>query len=259
MNYKAIFIDIDGTLVPLDNKAHISPGEMLNFFSKKGLRAAFVTGRGLYYVQFLLKEFQALLNNYFILYDGALIINPHTNHVLFSNPIEAHTVQKLLQRFESIKSKIYINKKDAIYSEHNSLSEGSSLFPFWKPFSDAENTFQIYIRDVPEEQKQFVEEILDEAHVEYYSFPSARNGASYMVSQNGVNKASAIEVFLEKNQIREEETIVVGDGINDLPMFNLKAYKIAAYDALDEVKKKADLVLKREETLKDVFADLYEI
>lgn len=254
MKYKAIFIDIDGTLVTLDNSKKEEPGEVLQFFLQKGLLAAFVTGRGLYYVADLLKNHISVLDNYFILYDGALVINPHNGHMLHSNPLNADVVQYVCEQLASITSNVYLNKLDAVYSKHNQLSKQSSLSLFWKELDDYSRTYQVYVRDVKNEERVAVEFILAAADLSFYSFPSLRGGFSYIAHHKDSDKARAVRVFLKEQNLKEEEVIIVGDGINDLPLFNLGVYKIAAHSALPQVKEKADFVMKEGQTILQVIS-----
>jgi len=57
------------------------------------------------------------------------------------------------------------------------------------------------------------------------------------------DKASLLKTYLAENEIPAEETIYVGNDVNDLPCFPLVACAIAVADAHPEVSRKADHVL----------------
>ncbi len=57
------------------------------------------------------------------------------------------------------------------------------------------------------------------------------------------DKASLLKTYLAENAISAEETIYVGNDVNDLPCFPLVACAVAVADAHPEVKRKADQVL----------------
>jgi len=59
------------------------------------------------------------------------------------------------------------------------------------------------------------------------------------------DKASILKTYLEKEAIPAEETIYVGNDVNDLPCFPLVACAIAVADAHPDVKRKADQILTR--------------
>ena len=54
------------------------------------------------------------------------------------------------------------------------------------------------------------------------------------------NKGNAVKKLLEILNIKKEETIAIGDDINDLSMFEQVGYKVAVSNAIDIVKEKAD-------------------
>ncbi len=57
------------------------------------------------------------------------------------------------------------------------------------------------------------------------------------------DKAGTLKAYLEKEHIPANETIYVGNDVNDLPCFSVAAYAVVVADAHDEVRRKADLVL----------------
>ena len=52
------------------------------------------------------------------------------------------------------------------------------------------------------------------------------------------NKGNAVKKLLEILNIKKEETIAIGDDINDLSMFEQVGYKVAVDNAIDIVKRK---------------------
>lgn len=58
------------------------------------------------------------------------------------------------------------------------------------------------------------------------------------------DKAHALEKVLEYLNVSAKETTVFGDSLNDLGMFKLAGTAVAVGNALDEVKKEADIVLE---------------
>ena len=64
------------------------------------------------------------------------------------------------------------------------------------------------------------------------------------IMPKGVNKAKAIEELSKYLNINLSETIVFGDGLNDIEMFNIKGYKVAMGNAASKIKNLADVVTK---------------
>ncbi len=60
----------------------------------------------------------------------------------------------------------------------------------------------------------------------------------------GCGKDVGIRKVCEILNVKEEEVVVIGDGINDLELFNIKGLKVTVSNADTEVIEKADIVLE---------------
>ena len=57
------------------------------------------------------------------------------------------------------------------------------------------------------------------------------------------NKGEIIRRYLEENAVRKEETLFIGNDLNDLPAFEAAGLRLCPGDAYDAVKQAADFVL----------------
>jgi len=57
------------------------------------------------------------------------------------------------------------------------------------------------------------------------------------------DKAKTLRAFWEKENLSPEETLYVGNDVNDLPCFPLVAYAVVVADAHPDVRRKADHIL----------------
>ena len=57
-----------------------------------------------------------------------------------------------------------------------------------------------------------------------------------------VNKGEAIKKLCKYLNLNTQEGIIFGDGLNDIEMFELDAYKVAMKNAKDKIKEMADFV-----------------
>ena len=62
------------------------------------------------------------------------------------------------------------------------------------------------------------------------------------IMKKGVSKRNAINIVADQLGIKQEEIIVMGDGKNDIPMFEGVGLSVAMENAVDEVKGKADYI-----------------
>ena len=66
-----------------------------------------------------------------------------------------------------------------------------------------------------------------------------------MVVPNGVDKGTGLSRALSKLCVRGSETVCIGDGENDVPMFDVAGLKVALANSVDELKRRADYVASR--------------
>ncbi len=64
------------------------------------------------------------------------------------------------------------------------------------------------------------------------------------IMPKGISKAKAIEELCKYLGIELAQTIVFGDGLNDIEMFNIGGYKVAMGNAANKIKELADVVTK---------------
>lgn len=75
----------------------------------------------------------------------------------------------------------------------------------------------------------------DVAHIEL-------NKDRLMIMPRGVDKGTGLMVMLATLHVSGEETTCIGDGENDLPMFEASGLKVALANSVDSLKQRADLV-----------------
>jgi hydroxymethylpyrimidine pyrophosphatase-like HAD family hydrolase len=63
-----------------------------------------------------------------------------------------------------------------------------------------------------------------------------------MIVPRGVNKGEGLREVLSMLDLKREATACIGDGENDLPMFDLAGVKVALENSVDALKLKADFV-----------------
>ncbi len=61
-------------------------------------------------------------------------------------------------------------------------------------------------------------------------------GFAIHVTERGVNKKTALEIMLRRRGIKPDRVLSCGDGLNDVPMFELTGHSIAVNDRFDGVR-----------------------
>jgi len=95
----------------------------------------------------------------------------------------------------------------------------------------------IYVNGGSQKIKEVLEAVKGLGHAE-------RNRSDVMILPKGVNKANGVLRALEELNF-EGKIYAVGDSENDLSLFEIADVKVAVANALDEVKRVADIVLDK--------------
>lgn len=245
-----VFLDLDETLLSKDGAQREDIHELLMFLSEQKIKPAFSTGRGLYFVNKLLRGRTELMDQLFVLYDGAVVVNPLSKEILHGDPVSEEAVESL-RNSEYAKS-IFFNGLKALYSIENSLESKSSLFEFWRSLDALdEPVYQIYGRNISLDQKDTLIQTLRGLDIDAYAFVYRGDPTRFSLLgvKNGNSKGKALVKVSEKTGVPTSEMMVVGDGINDIPAFEIGAFNVATENAIEELKSKAQIVLPAGQTI----------
>jgi len=112
--------------------------------------------------------------------------------------------------------------------------------------------------------KELLEEIEKEIKI-YFDVETKLMKDSYMpcffltILNPLADKANALKKLEEILNVNKEEVTVFGDSVNDIGMFEYAGKKIAVKNAIDEVKKRADIVLPHTNDEDGVAKYLYQL
>lgn len=106
-------------------------------------------------------------------------------------------------------------------------------------YSDIETGMFIQSKISPEEVKNFLK---PEIHITASSYGGRKDEGSGEFTQNGITKATGIQDMLRYLNIQKKDSIAFGDGPNDLDMLTFADTGIAMGNALEYVKSCSDMV-----------------
>lgn len=236
---KAVFFDIDGTLVSF--KTHQIPDStkhILHELKEKGIYLFVATGRG--------KDGLKVLDG--IDLDGYITLNGQycftkEKEVIYSNTIPAGDIDVLLGElkkktfpcgFTTEQGKVY-NYRDERVEELHRITKNDG-----QPAGDVS-----HVRDVPVYQIQAFVNAEEETELlaKMKHCTSARWYPTFCdISPLGGTKVLGMDLFAERCGFFKDETMAFGDGGNDMEMLKHASISVAMGNGTEELKKCASYV-----------------
>ena len=238
---KAIFFDIDGTLVSF--KTHQVPQETKDAIKRlreNGIKVFVATGRMLKMVDVLNDiEFDG-----YITYNGSCCVDSTKENVIFKSTVPQDELEALAQRLKNdpfpvsfmCRDEMYVNYMDPLVTQVAQVVE--VLPPVVRPVEEIikEDVFQLCIYVDEPKLQQIIDETLPGCvgmrWIELFAD----------VNVKGMNKQFGIDRVLEYFNIPLECAMAFGDGGNDIPMLQHVPYSVAMGNAGDHVKATAKYV-----------------
>jgi len=243
MAIKAVFFDIDGTLVSF--KTHEIPQSTIDAIRevrKKGIKVFIATGRPLPFI-----------NNLGSLeYDGIMSVNGAScitadGKVICNKPVPKDDIERIIADAEkhpipiafAANNKAIVCNIEACREEFNEVFNLLNLqLPESTPFPEALNmeVMQVIAFFNAEEETRIMRDVLKGC--------DANRWHPYFADciAKGTSKATGIDEICSYYGIDIRETMAFGDGGNDIAMLQHAGIGVAMGNASDEVKQYADII-----------------
>ncbi|WNS80652.1 HAD family hydrolase [Domibacillus sp. DTU_2020_1001157_1_SI_ALB_TIR_016] len=260
--YKAIVLDLDGTTLTEFNTVNDTLTDYVAELRQSGMLVFIATGR-------TLKEARDVLPPRFKV-DGIVTANGMSAFLgekqISQHALPPELVQKLalkagewgiyyeihpnegprtaLEKDQAFMTEIATEPKPEAVHENEWLSRQEAVQSKirWTSELHAENAAKIYFfsRDkaVMDGWKAELEQV--KTDIAFTTASSTHHNVE--VTVEGVSKATGVKKLLDRFYLNREEILAVGDGENDLPLFELAGYCVAMKNATDFVKQQADEV-----------------
>ena len=235
---KAVFFDVDGTL--LSHTMHDVPESTKTSIRKlkqKGIKCVAATGRHVMEMEIL--PVKDLDFDGYITLNGQLYLDEKKN-ILSGKPVAGPDKETLLRLFREKEMPVMLVEKDAMYiSFVNAFVEQaqkaiSSDVPQVGSYTG--NEFYQAIAYLEKEKEEELAGQLPGCTIARWN-----RYAVDIISRSGGKTAGIIE-YLDKTGIDRSETMVFGDGDNDIDMLRFAGIGVAMGNAGDHVKAAADYV-----------------
>lgn len=255
-NVKAIFLDMDGTILHKDNQVDTETSEVIKKLRNLGYKVFLATGRAHDEIRYLVPE------NFEV--DGIISSNGTLGVVkeetIFKHSLSITTVKEVIKRAkeESIYYEIFpfgrnrvVLKEDEAWAkslfksatppgnvgESEWASRRESLIDKvdWEDYIPETSFSKIYLFSTDYEKiTNFRNLLMDEQRALQIS---VSNSSRYNVETMAykTDKGTGIKEMIEYFGINQEETLVIGDSDNDRAMFAFGHYTVAMRNARPEI------------------------
>ncbi len=257
---KAVFFDIDGTLLTDSRTVSKSTISAINYLKKKGILVGVATGRD---PRFVLQYMASLGLDIGITYNGQYIFS--REEVIYSSSIDVNTVNQIIHFAQKYHKDLSFGTAKGVVGS-GIMSMGTSNFTYrltrlipdsWAGIINF--VFNRVIRWVhPQEQADLIlynsqpiyqmmllvtekETKQLEEKFENLTFTRSSPYATDIISK-GSSKLSGILILAQKYQLTLDEIIVFGDSNNDYEMLKEIKYSIAMGNGTKKVKQVASYV-----------------
>lgn len=238
MKIKAVFFDVDGTLVS-HTKRNVpeSTKLVMEKLKEKGIKRVLATGRHMSEISILPienMEFDA-----YIMLNGQLCLDS-TGNVILENPITGFDKEYFIKIFNEKSVPIMFVEKDEMYINFINESVEIAQDAISTPLPDVKNytgneIYQVILYADEETENRISKNLVGSKITRWNEY------ALDVISYSG-GKESGIKEYLKLNNIKREETMAFGDGENDIDMLKFVGIGVAMGNAESCVKESADYI-----------------
>lgn len=251
MDYKLLVLDVDGTLLTDEGTISKRTLAAIKKVQQTGTTVVLASGRPLHGLWPIAKKLDLdKYGGYILAYNGAQIVDAPSGRLLLSQTIEQESIPFLERQankhgvaiFTYNENEVLTNDAKSPYILREAAINDMKVREF-KPLSDAVDFNPhkcILVNDDAQEIALLEEEIkmrLDGVMNVFRTEPYFLE-----VVPKLIDKANALGVLLETFNVDAKELIVIGNGKADYSMIQLAGLGVAMGNAIDSVKRCADVV-----------------
>lgn len=237
MTKKAIIFDLDGTAV--DSPTQKLPGDALGQQIQRLKDQCFfcaATGRVWSFAKSVLRTLR--LTDPCIISAGTQICNPSTGEIVWQRNLEQESLDRAISVFKQYPSWKLLHNDG---TEDDYFNGG--VFP-----NEFVNTEPVYFLEqvfVPDDTAKEVHQKLTQIEgIAAVMVVSQKPGCRDIhVINASATKEHAVAELLKLLQVDKNDSIGVGDGYNDIHLFNAVNYKVAMGNAVPELAAQADITI----------------
>lgn len=249
MPYRLLAIDLDGTLFAKEDRVDARVVELLRKIAGGGTFVSIATGRMYHSAAHYARKIEA--NAPLICYNGAMIRDYRDDTTHLHRPVSAEGALSALRfaREAGIHINAYIDDEIVVENLGSRPRFAEWLYGFDIPHRDVDDlepqlqsgATKLSLSVDPDQTGDVVAMARDRLGPADLAV-TASLPIYIEINDKAANKGTALRDLAKLCEVDLEETIAIGDGPNDLPMFAAAGLSVAMANAPDEIRQMADEV-----------------
>ena len=249
---KYIFCDLDGTLLTDDKLLSNENIKAIAEAKSNGIQFVIATGRMPYLMEFIMNEI-GMENEFAICTNGAIIYQAN-GKVINSKPIDKNCVEAIKKVSKDRHIGLFVSNEKSIRCYNRSVIETTKVEKHVVLEELDDEKLDLFTRE-PIYKMSLVHPNLQTLKGASVYIDVVTNGrvkqafssvTTIEIVGDGCTKGDGIRHFCEMQNIDLNQTIVIGDNMNDLSMFIKARYKACPANACKEIKDIADYIAKKD-------------
>lgn len=248
MKYKALFLDVDGTILPYRSySTNQLPSDKVTKAiqdASKKVHVCLATGRPLFMLEHILEHLH-LKSGLAVINDGAQVMEIPSRNMIYKKSISKHDTKTISDFL--IKEKVFFYLNDGISdAKPEKIPPIRSILNIFTMEKMSENRAD----ELVDKLSSIVGVKISKTH------DGDRGTFELLISHAQATKLHGIIEASKYFKVKREETIGVGDSGNDFALLMASGYKVAMGNAIESLKDIADYVAPSVE--EDGVADVIE-
>lgn len=250
--YKVIFVDIDGTLRNSKRELTEDTIEAIKQITDSGIMVVLCTGRPREYTERISKK--CFASHYIITSGGGSIYDYKAKKSMYINIMNKQACKDLYRIAMSVDARFLMDVGKCRVVNKVKHHDGTEikLKGDVDKFIDNNDIMQCTIADeefdkiksIGDEVKAIKNVEIKNQHKSLTNKNYPKEGTIYYdVANPESNKGNAIKELCRQLNIDKKDTIAIGDGLNDILMFEVVGHSVAMGNAHEKVKEFADEVI----------------
>ena len=249
---KLLAVDMDGTCLNEHGRISKNTLDALKRAKDAGIIIVPTTGRAFACLPFQMRSYNDLYS-YVITSNGAVIRDTKNNKDLYRRCIPDYMAEYFLEECESLRVGITAHVRNDYWIQGNFLHfVGSVMFRKDVQASKKINNIRQFISEkgcsVEEIQLYFLPgcktDQIRKILKKYPELNAAYTNHYVEIFDRNTSKGNALKVLMEHLNLKKDEVACIGDSENDISMFDVAGVKIAMGNAIDDLKVRADFIVK---------------